>query len=338
MLESLHNHTTTSDGKLSHAELFSLAEQLGVGVLAFTDHDALPDSKTVAYLESLRGRQTKWIIGIEVTAALPKESAGKQGTMHIIGLFVDPENEALKEHCRRAQDAREERMRHIVTEMRKLGFTITEEDCLHESGGEAVGRPHIVAAMQKYPENAQVLEHLRAQMEEAARHDPVIAEKYTAMMERGPVQYPYGLFMSLDAFKPAYMDARYAPDIDEATRLIRHAGGMSFVAHYSYDRAKLPMDILRTLLKENRIDGVEVVYGAKTRGTSQEALFEEDKTTLRTLAALYGRQVAGGADAHYPEDLESYARDKKFSNESKGLAAALLATGQVAVRNSSIEE
>lgn len=337
MIESLHNHTTTSDGKLSHAELFALAEQLGVGVLAFTDHDALPQKEALVFLESVRGRKTKWIIGIEITAALPVECHGTQGTVHIIGLFVDPSNPALIEHCVKAQAARVERMQYIVEKLKALGFTITEEDCLRESGGEAVGRPHIVAALSKYPENDAVMEHLRIEMEAAARTDKRIAEKYERMLQLGPRQYPYDLFMSLDAFRPAYMDARYTPDIDEATKLIRHAGGMSFIAHYSYDRKKLPLDVVRTLLKENRLDGAEVFYGARMRGGKDEALFEEDKTMLRTLAAMYGRYVAGGADAHYPEDLIQYAGDKAFSAESKGLAANIIASGFVEIRNSSFK-
>lgn len=335
MIESLHNHTTTSDGKFSHAELFSLAEQLGVGVLAYTDHDALPPEEALTFLESVRERKTKWIIGMEITAALPDECYGHTGTVHVIGLFLDPHNEALREHARKAQEARLERMEYIVGKLNEHGFTISTEDCLRESGGESVGRAHIAAALEAHPENAEVLAHLMVEMETAARTDKRIAEKYASMLSIGPRQYIYDVCLSPDAFKPAYMEARYTPDIDEATTLIRHAGGMSFIAHYSYDRKKLPMDTVRTLLRDNRIDGVEVVYGAKMRGTKDAALFEEDKTTLRTLCAMYGRQIAGGADAHYPEDLERYAGDKEFAAESKGLAAKLIATGQVAVRNSS---
>lgn len=335
MIESLHNHTTTSDGKLSHAELFGLAEQLGVGVLAFTDHDALPDKDAMDFLATVRARKTKWIIGIEITAALPVECKGTQGTVHVIGLFTDPKNVALREHCTKAQEARILRMQYIVGKLHDLGFIITEDDCLRESGGEAVGRPHIVAALAKYPENDPVMEHLRALMEEAARTDNKLAAQYARMIDMGPRQYPYELFLSQGAFRPAYMDAPYTPDIDEATRLIRHAGGMSFIAHYSYERNKLPMDVLRTLLKDDRIDGVEVIYGANRRTGKDAALFEEDKITLRTLAGMYGRQISGGADAHYPEDLELYAKDRSFSGESKGLATKIIATGRVSVRNSS---
>jgi hypothetical protein len=227
-------------------------------------------------------------------------------------------------------------MQIIVRKLNDLGFKITEQDCLTESGGESVGRSHIAAALHAHPENDAVLEHLKTQMEIAGRTDKRIGDKYARMIDIGPRQYIYDVCLSPDAFKPAYVEARYTPDVDEAATLIRHAGGMAFIAHYSFERKKLPMETVRTLLRENRIDGVEVVYGAKIRETKEAAVFEEDKTTLRTLCAMYGRHIAGGADAHYPEDLERYAADKQFSGESKGLAAKIIAGGRVAVRNSSI--
>ncbi|MCX6738641.1 MAG: PHP domain-containing protein, partial [Candidatus Parcubacteria bacterium] len=98
--ESLHTHTTLSDGKLSHKEMFELAESLGVAVVAFTDHDAVLNEGALAYLESVRSSGMKWVSGIEISSAPPKEVEGLgKGGLHIIGLFVDPKNEALKEHC-----------------------------------------------------------------------------------------------------------------------------------------------------------------------------------------------------------------------------------------------
>lgn len=111
MIETLHTHTTLSDGKLSHKEMFELAESLGVSIIAFTDHDAVPGDETLAYLNGVHGSSTKWILGIEITAGLPKElSDQSNGGLHIIGLFLDPKNNALLEHCEKAQKARVERM------------------------------------------------------------------------------------------------------------------------------------------------------------------------------------------------------------------------------------
>jgi predicted metal-dependent phosphoesterase TrpH len=338
MIESLHNHTTTSDGRLSHREIFDLANQLGVGVFAFTDHDAVIPEEELAWLEgeSARGRLTKWVSGIEITAAVPADVKGvSAGSVHVIGLFVDPRNSELRAHCTKAQEARVERMEYIVRELNARGFTITEEDCNHESGGDAVGRPHIVRALGKYPHNDGVIEKLRSDMEQAAAHDEEIKKKYDMMMQRGSADYPYVLFLSQDAFKPAYKEASYAPDIDEAVRLIRHAGGMAFIAHYSYEKKKLPLESLEILLRDNRVDGAEVIYGFGARGTTDEAVFENDKRWIRTMCARYGRFVSGGADAHEAEQLVSYAKSVD-GRDSKGLCAEIIKSGAVEVRHSSL--
>jgi len=45
-----------------------------------------------------------------------------------------------------------------------LGFDITEDDCLRVSDGEAVGRPHIVAAINSKPSNISVIEKIRLEL------------------------------------------------------------------------------------------------------------------------------------------------------------------------------
>lgn len=335
-IESLHNHTTLSDGKLSHRELFNLACELDMSVIAFTDHDSVPSPETIAELETLRDRTTKWIIGTELTSGLPHELASKQASLHIIGLFVDPANPALLEHCRRAQESRIVRMKKIVTALQGLGFTITEEDCLAASGGESVGRPHIVEALKQYPENMEVMERARLEMEAEAKNNPRIKRQYDHMMQKGERSYPYGLFLSPEAFKPAYFDHDYMPDLDQTVALIRGAGGIAFIAHYYAIHAKMPFEILEKLLAERRIDGVEVVYGMREYGTERELAIREERAIVRELAEKHGALIAGGSDAHSEADQRFYAENRWFSNDSAGLATRILSSGRVDKRFSSL--
>ncbi len=337
LIESLHNHTTLSDGKLSHQELFIAAERAGVSVLAFTDHDALPNQATVIYLESQRSRAIKWIIGIEMTSALPHELASAAtSNFHIIGLFVDPENPALREHCRKAQESRMKRMREMVGNLNGLGFMITEADCLKASGGDSVGRPHIVEALNYHTENIPIMEKLRIEMQEAAKNNPDVAKKYEMMMEKGEKQYPYVLFLAPDSFRPIYAEHDYIPDMDEVVRLIRGAGGLAFIAHYCYVRNKLPMELLEKIMQEKRVDGVEVVYGLGNYGTSGEKAVDEERKMLKEMLAKYGLLASGGADAHAPNDLDFYVKNEFFSKDSIGLTKALLESGKANTRFSSV--
>lgn len=324
-VESLHTHTTLSDGKLTHREMFELAQTLGISVIAFTDHDAVPPPEIIAELEGLRDRTTKWIIGIEMTADLPVELKPDIGTMHIIGLFVDPENEALVEHCNLAQKARIKRMNAIVENLQNLGFKITAEDCLEMSGGESVGRPHIVQAINKYGENNIVIEKIRLEMADEASRNPAVQEQYTRMMQKGVNNYPYTLFLTPESFRKGYVDSDYMPDLDKAVKLIRDAGGVAILAHYFTIRSKMPYDSLEHVLAEKRLDGVEIVYGLREYGTDGEKEMDKERQALRDMAKKYDVLALGGSDAHTMEDLERYVMNDWFSKETIGFTENVLA-------------
>lgn len=334
MIESLHNHTTTSDGHLTHKELFELAESLDFGVIAFTDHDALPSEKDMEYLDSVRNNKTKWIVGIEMTTRNPNPNA--DGEIHVIGLFVDPKNVTLREHCKKTSEARLERMSLILTNLRKLGFIISEEDCLKESHGESVGRPHIVAALLKYKHNQEVIQKLADEMKVAALQDASIALQYQAMLERGFDKYAYSLFLTPDSFKHAYVESRYMPKIEEVVRLIHNSGGVAILAHYSSERKKLPMYVVREMLQNNIIDGVETIYGLNKIGTTEEGVYGDDKVLLSGMAKLNNKLVSGGADAHDAIKLHKYAENTNFSKGSIGMAKAILDSGKVISNKSEV--
>ena len=336
-LESLHTHTTLSDGKMTHRELFDLAESLGVAIFAYTDHDAVPSPETVAELRAFPASKTKWIIGIEITANLPKELAPTTGAMHIIGLFLDPTNDALVKHCELAQRARIKRMQEIVMNLQNLGFNITAEDCLEMSGGESVGRPHIVQAIKKYSENNIVMEKIRLEMADEASRNPDVQEKYARMIQKGESQYPYSLFLSPDSYRKGYAEHDYMPDLDEAAKLIRDAGGVAVLAHYFTIRPKMPLEALDRVLSEKRLDGVEVVYGLREYGTSDEKEMEKERAALREMSKKYGLISGGGSDAHTREDLERYVSNEWFSKESVGMTEEILTLKRVSKSFSSLE-
>lgn len=335
-VESLHTHTTLSDGKLSHRELFDLAESLGVAVVAFTDHDAVPTSEIMQELETFRGRTTKWVIGIEITAILPKELSSQLSVIHIIGLFVDPFNSKLVQHCRLAQGARVRRMEKIVENLQRLGFKLTKDDCLEMSAGESVGRPHVVRALEKYPENAVVMDKIRREMAKEAESNTEVQKRYTRMMEKGERQYPYTLFLSADSYRNAYAEHDYMPTFDEAVSLIRKAGGIAVIAHYFTIRSKMPLSFFEKLIVEKRIDGAEVVYGMWEYGKSEERELVVEQTALREIIKKHGALALGGSDAHTREDLEYYVDQDWFSVETAGFTEKIIATGRVNKKFSSL--
>ncbi|MDB5179243.1 MAG: hypothetical protein JWN01_1186, partial [Patescibacteria group bacterium] len=248
--ESLHNHTTASDGMQSYAEVLETAARTGFGVVAFTDHDMLPSEKDLAWLRAYEG-PVKWLLGCEITSGLPKELGGGAASMfHILGLFTDPTNQALREHCVRALAARTERMERIVANLKGLGFTISVDDCLQASGGESVGRPHIVRALNSHAENATVLAGIKADMAKDAVSSMEVAHKYMRMAQRDASDEPYALFLSDAAYLPGiYVDYLYSLDMDAGVKLIREAGGQAILAHWPTIKRKINAEMVEGFLR-----------------------------------------------------------------------------------------
>ncbi|HUD11609.1 MAG TPA: hypothetical protein VMS08_04305, partial [Candidatus Saccharimonadia bacterium] len=237
MFESLHNHTTSSDGILTREQLLNVAEKNGLGVLAFTEHDWLPSEQIVTQMKTYNG-PVKWIMGLEVSAGMPTElGGGPNSGIHLVTPFIDPTNPALREHCRRAMASREERVKDTVKNLQGLGFNVTVDDCLRESAGGSLVRPHIVRAILGHPENLPILEDLRAKMERAARLDAALKIKYDQMMagveKKGIENLPYNLFLTDGAFIPDILaDTHYWKDMGACVKLIRDAGGVAILAHW----------------------------------------------------------------------------------------------------------
>ncbi len=317
--ESLHNHTTASDGAQTYLEVLATAEANGFGIIAFPDHDMLPTPADLKVLKAYTG-PVKWFLGCEISSGLPKELGGGATSMfHILGLFTDPTDQPLLEHCRRALAARNERMERIVTNLRGLGFTISAEDCLRASGGESVGRPHIVKALGAHAANVVILDAIKADMERAAVTDAKVAMAYMRMLQRDPSDYAYRLFLSDDAFIPGiYVDYLYSIDMDASVRLIRDAGGVAILAHWPTIKRKIDAEMLEGFLRDKRLDGVELRTGF---------MDAEVEASARLLTAMAQRQDALttiGVDGHREKDLERFAADRTLANQTIGQTQRLL--------------
>jgi len=319
MYESLHNHTTASDGTQTYLEVLEAARRNKVSVVAFTDHDTLPSAADLQILREYDG-PVKWLLGCEISSGLPVElGGGVTSSLHILGLFTDPTNSPLLEHCTKAVAARTERMERIVGNLKKLGFNISVEDCLAASGGETVGRPHIVRALNSHPENAAIIEGMKADMEKAAVGSAAVAMDYAHMMERPPSDYPYRLFLSDDAFIPdIYVDYLYSIDMDSAVKLIRGAGGIAVVAHWYTAQRKINAEMLEGMLRDGRLDGVELM------GNPMNGMARRAEPSLSAMARRTGCIATYGIDGHREQDMENFVNDQSVASKSIGQTAKLI--------------
>lgn len=333
--ESLHNHTKDSDGHQTHLELLESAEKCGIGVVAFTDHDQLPDAKTLKQLEAYQG-PVRWLLGIEISSDLPKEvtvAEGAHAALHVLGLFTDPTNKDLLARCEELAASRIRRMKHFVSQLNGLGFKITEADCLEFSGNDFVGSPHIVKAIEKYPENQTIIQKMMDDMKAAGDKDENIKFLYDRMIKEGPRGYPYVLFMKKSSFisMPAVDFGGALLDLDANVELIRQAGGVAILAHWWFDQNKLPTSKLEELLSSGRLDGIEtdVVNMITERDVEAESLF------LRQLAGRYDRLQTIGSDAHDAADLAHFAKSDA-ARRSAGQTERLIQASKPDLRYTSL--
>ena len=155
-------------------------------------------------------------------------------------------------------------------------------------------------------------------------------------MQKREHSYPYTLFLSQDAFKDGYAEHDYMPDMDEAVKHIRDAGGVAILAHYFTVKQKMSLEALERVVSEKRLDGVEVVYGLREYGTTGEAEMSKERQALRDMAKKYGLLALGGSDAHTVDDLEKFVMNDWFSGETVGFTGKILANGRVGKEFSSL--
>ena len=193
----LHTHTTRSDGLLLPAELVRQTYDAGIRLLAITDHDSL------AGVREVRGSLPaglELIAGVEINAVGAIGPGGSGGEVHVLGIGVDPDDEAFEATLAMQRHARRERYDEMVRRLAELGLDLQAElDAMPATVDEdALGRPRIARAM-------------------IARG---VAKSIDDAFERW-----------LSPGRPAYVPRAGLGPV-EAIRAIRDAGGVPALAHF----------------------------------------------------------------------------------------------------------
>jgi 3',5'-nucleoside bisphosphate phosphatase len=135
----LHTHSTASDGTFPPREVVRLAQERGLKAIALTDHDTIDGLQ-----EAVAAGQE---FGLEVIPGVEISAQYFQGSMHILGYFLNYDNELLAQRLAVLKQARKDRNPQIIAKLNKLGIPLTMEQVEAISGGGQVGRPHIARAL-----------------------------------------------------------------------------------------------------------------------------------------------------------------------------------------------
>lgn len=210
----LHLHTRHSDGTYSPAELIEKAVQGGLKIISITDHDSVGAIDEAIDLGKKNGIEV--IPGIELSATF-------NGTeVHILGYFIDHQNQILLDSLEGFQRERMNRAKRIVGKLNQMNVPLTIDSVMEEVDGESVGRPHIA----------------------------------TALVNGGHTETYYEAFNKyIGDGKPAYeQKLNFSPE--ETIRLIAQSGGLSFLAHPGRSAKE---DLIFRLIKAG-LDGIEVIH------------------------------------------------------------------------------
>jgi 3',5'-nucleoside bisphosphate phosphatase len=219
----VHAHTTRSDGVLEPAELVRQAHAAGVRLFAIADHDNL-----AAYRELTSPRADPLPDGLDLVPAVEINAVTRgldlqlpEGELHVLGIGVDPWDEAFESAIAAQRGARRKRFATTVARLREIGLPVDD----HLPAGvmesdDALGRPTLARALV------------------AAGHAESVEDAFRRILGHG---------------LPGYVPRTGLGPV-EAIRAIRAAGGLASIAHFGEAPQHLPL--LRELVAEG-LDGLE---------------------------------------------------------------------------------
>lgn len=227
-LVDLHVHSNASDGTLSPKSVVELAIASNLSAIALTDHDTVDgvnEAFEAAREASLNGHTIRIIPGTELSVSYKKKD------VHILGLFIDPNNETFKNELLKTLTNRDERNEQMAQKLRQAGFDISIQKMREIEGDAVLTRAHFAKFL--------------------------TAGGYTKSIKDAFDKY-------LHDESPFYVKREYlTPEM--GIKLIHEAGGLAILAHpllYKYTLAEV--EELVKYLCQFDLDGIEVIHSTNT--------------------------------------------------------------------------
>jgi predicted metal-dependent phosphoesterase TrpH len=136
----LHLHTTASDGLLHPEALVKLAIEVGLDVIAITDHDTV-DGVLPALWAAGNSESLSVVPGVEISTALPHNE------VHVLGYFIDFERDSFLQALAELRNSREVRARQMIQKLDAMNIKIKWENLMQIARDSTIGRPHMAQAL-----------------------------------------------------------------------------------------------------------------------------------------------------------------------------------------------
>jgi len=269
MIIDLHVHSKScSDGNLTVEELVKEAKVRNIGLISITDHDSIGCQGKAMALARKNG--IRYVSGVElnVTFSHPRYHEGKSISLDFLGYQFNINDNELKNKLQRIGKYRDERAAKILdkvnAEFEKEGIEkLTENDLrkIRDSVDGVLGRPHIA----------------------------------DYLVRKGVVRTKQEAF---DRYLVKCNVPKYPLYIEEASRLVRDAGGIIVLAHPNDSHGTSLAELTKSLHEQTEIieesilsyiDGVECWHSRNDALTTNHYI---------KFARKHGLIMTGGSDCH----------------------------------------
>jgi predicted metal-dependent phosphoesterase TrpH len=268
MIIDLHIHSKSSDGALTVEEIVKEAKIRNIRLMSITDHDSIGCQEIAMDLAGKAG--IRYVSGVElnVTFSHPRYREGKSVSLDFLGYHFDAANKTLKAKLQQMAAYREERAAKILNnlnaEFEKEGIEkLTKSDFeeIQASVDGTLGRPHIADYLVK---------------------KGIVGNRQEAF----------------DRYLVKCDVPKYPLYLEEASRLVRNAGGKIVLAHPNDPHGTSLVTLTKSLSEQTQIieesmmahiDGVECWHSRNDAQTTNHYV---------KFARKHGLIMTGGSDCH----------------------------------------
>jgi len=283
MIIDLHIHSKDcSDGKMTVKEIMKEAKSRNIGLMSITDHDCIDCQREAMSLA--KKSEIRYISGVElnVTFSHPKYHEGKSISLDFLGYQYDIGSEKFRGKLCKMAEYREHRAAKILAnlnaEFEKEGIEkLTSKDFeqIQASVDGVLGRPHIADYLVK---------------------KGIVGTRQEAF-DKYLVRFDVPKF-------PLYLE--------EASRLVRNAGGKIVLAHPNDPHGTSLVTLTKSLAEQTEIiedsilpyiDGVECWHSRNNTHTTKHYI---------KFAKKHGLIMTGGSDCHQKPTVMGTVKIPKY--------------------------